>query len=241
MKEKIWNLPNTLTILRIILVPFFIYFLFQEDMVYKLIAFALFSLASITDLIDGYLARKWKQETEFGKFLDPLADKVLVVGAFITFIILNEQIEVWMVFLIILRDMLITSLRYIGVKLGKSIRTTMMGKVKTTFQMGAIILILIFFMVVKTGKSKEINLLYSEGKQVGKTGIEIANQNYRNFISGKAIDEDINNDRFIEGLATFLPYYVMLVTTFITVLSGLRYIYSNRELITYKNIKEVFK
>ena len=93
MKERILNFPNILTILRILLVPFFIYFLLQEQLFYKIIAFTLFSLASITDFIDGYLARKWKQETEFGKFLDPFADKILVVGAFLALILLDEQIE----------------------------------------------------------------------------------------------------------------------------------------------------
>jgi cardiolipin synthase (CMP-forming) len=237
MKEKIWNIPNILTVLRILLVPFFIYYLFQPGLYAKLIAFSIFIVASLTDLIDGYLARKWKQETEFGKFLDPLADKVLVLGSFITFLLLNEQIEVWMLLLIVLRDMLITTLRYVAVKQGSSIRTTYMGKVKTTFQMGAIIVFLVFFMVVKTGKSKEINAIYANGKLSGKTGLEIAYTNYKKFTGGEVIDYDIQSGRLIEGLATFLPYYVMLLTTMITVFSGARYLYSNRELLSIRSAK----
>lgn len=219
--------------------PFFIYFLFLENTFYKVMAFAIFLLASITDLIDGYLARKWKQETEFGKFLDPLADKILVIGAFVTFILLDEQIETWMVLLIILRDMLITSLRYIGIKQNKSIRTTRMGKIKTTFQMGAILLILLFFMVVRTGKTKEINNIFAEGRIQGKSGFQIANENYTRFARGEIVISQ--NQKYLEGLATFLPYYVMLATTIITVLSGIRYLYSNRELLSSESLRAILK
>ena len=142
MNKSAFNIPNSLTVIRVLVVPFFIYCLFQVGIVYKIIALAIFILASVTDFIDGYLARKWNQETEFGKFLDPLADKILVVSAFAAFIILYAQIEVWMVLLIILRDMLITSLRYLAIIQGSSMKTSKMGKVKTAVQMISIILIL---------------------------------------------------------------------------------------------------
>jgi CDP-diacylglycerol--glycerol-3-phosphate 3-phosphatidyltransferase len=79
-EEKNFNIPNFLTVIRILLVPVFIYYLFKEELFYNILAFAIFLIASITDLVDGYLARKWNQTTEFGKFLDPLADKILVIG-----------------------------------------------------------------------------------------------------------------------------------------------------------------
>lgn len=237
--RKNFNIPNFLTIVRILLVPFFIYFLFQEELLYNILAFSIFLVASITDLIDGYLARKWNQTTEFGKFLDPLADKVLVVGAFATFLILNEQVETWMVFLIVLRDMLITSLRYVGILQGKVVQTTKIAKLKTFFQMGAIVILLTLFIVVSTGQRKIINSIYETERTAGKLGIEIANQSFSSFCmsleSGKNISEIINH------LAGFLPYYIMLLTTGITVFSGIRYIITNRSLLNLKNIMNAYR
>lgn len=229
------NFPNFLTLVRILLVPFFIYFLFREEQIYRYIAFGIFLTASITDFIDGYLARKWNQVTEFGKFLDPLADKVLVIGSFVTFILLNEQVEIWMVFLIVLRDMLITFLRYLGIMQGKTVKTTQMGKLKTVFQMGAIAILLSLFIVVSTGQRKKINLLYDRGKGAGQLGLEIANENFHIFFNAIQ-SKGAENVDLIYHFAAFLPYYIMLLTTFITVLSGIRYIITNRELLNYKNI-----
>ncbi len=234
------NLPNFLTLIRIALVPFFIYFLFKESLIYNIIAFGIFLIASLTDLVDGYLARKWKQETEFGKFLDPLADKVLVISSFVTFIALNEQVEVWMVFLIVLRDMLITSLRYIGIQNNKSIRTTKIAKLKTFFQMVAIIVILSLFIVITTGQRKNINSLFEKGKEMGKIGLEIANENFMIFIQAlqKKAPEDVD---IFYHLAAFLPYYIMLLATVFTVLSGIRYLISNRELLKWKYISNAIR
>jgi cardiolipin synthase len=112
--------------------------------------------------VDGYLARKWNQETEFGKFLDPLADKFLVIGTFITFLFLHKQIELWMVLVVIFRDMLITILRWLAIREGFSLRTTVMGKVKTAFQMGTILTILIIFMLISGKRRTMINdLIYN--------------------------------------------------------------------------------
>lgn len=227
MDKRIFTFPNILTGIRILIVPFFIYCLFHENITYNIIAFIMFLIASITDLVDGYLARKWRMETELGKFLDPLADKILVLGAFITFILLHEQIETWMVLIIIARDMLITTLRYLGIRRGKSIKTTMWGKVKTAFQMGAIIIILIFLMVVSIRKQHDINEMYKFGRSQGLTSIEIANNNFNKFAQKKY-------DRlspFINDLSSFVPYYVMLLTTLITVLSGIRYLITNYQLL----------
>lgn len=233
------NLPNFLTVIRILLVPVFIYFLFQEELIYNILAFTIFLVASITDLIDGYLARKWKQTTEFGKFLDPLADKVLVVGAFATFLILNEQVETWMLFLIVMRDMLITTLRYIGILQGKSVQTTKIAKLKTFFQMGAIVVLLTLFIVVSTGQRKIINQAYEVGRNSGLIGIQIANNIFSQFLN--ALDGKGNFSEILNLIAGFLPYYVMLLTTGITVFSGIRYIVSNRELLNIKNILNAYK
>jgi len=238
-KEKNLNIPNILTVIRILLVPVFIYFLFKEELFYNILAFAIFLIASVTDLVDGYLARKWNQTTEFGKFLDPLADKILVIGSFITFLVLNEQVETWMVFLIILRDMLITSLRYVGILQGKTVHTTKIAKLKTFFQISSIAILLSLFIVVSTGQRKIINQMYDIGKNSGKLGIQIANEGFINFID--TINHISNEQTLINSIATFLPYYVMLLTTSITVFSGIRYIITNRHLLNIKNIINAYK
>jgi len=232
--KKNLNIPNFLTVVRILLVPVFIYFLFQEELIYNILAFSIFLIASITDLIDGYLARKWNQTTEFGKFLDPLADKVLVLGAFATFLILNEQVETWMLFLIVLRDMLITSLRYIGILQGKIVQTTKIAKLKTFFQMGAIVVLLTLFIVVSTGQRKIINQIYETERNTGKMGFQIANDSFIQFINVMNSMDNITSH--LNYIASFLPYYIMLLTTGITVFSGVRYLISNRELLNLKNI-----
>ena len=230
MEKSNFNLPNFLTVLRVLLVPFFIYFLIQDDFFFRLYALVIFLLASFTDLIDGYLARKWKQETEFGKFLDPLADKILVIGSFMTFILLDKQIELWMVLLIILRDMLITSLRWLAIQSGTSLHTTMMGKIKTAFQMGAIFVILVLFMAVSTKQRNVINSMYEQGEALGKSGYQVAYENYSTFIKSPQ-EFTMHNFNWVDSAATFLPYYVMLITTIVTVFSGLRYIFTNYELL----------
>jgi cardiolipin synthase len=232
-----FNFPNILTIIRILLVPFFLYCLFQETTQSIIIAFCLFLIASITDFFDGYLARKWNQVTEFGKFLDPLADKILVIGAFGSFILLNNQVEFWMVLLIVLRDMFITCLRYIGVSLGKTIKTTSIAKLKTAFQMAAILVLVALLMVVSTGQKKIINDLYENGRNDGKLGIQIATDNFVLFVK-ELQNKDAGELNWINYLAAFLPYYLMLITTLVTVLSGIRYFITNSELLKPRNIIE---
>ncbi|RHX86180.1 CDP-diacylglycerol--glycerol-3-phosphate 3-phosphatidyltransferase [Leptospira stimsonii] len=239
MNKVIFNIPNILTMLRVAAVPFFVWFLFQKELEYHIAALILFVVASLTDLIDGYLARKWNQETEFGKFLDPLADKIIVTGCFVTFIFLQEQIEFWMVCLIIGRDMLITCLRYLAIRQGQSIRTTMLGKVKTVFQMGAIVLILVFFILVSSKKRILINEAYASGKASGLTVFEIATGNAIYFFQN--LNKNTTLGDIIFGLGAFVPYWGMLITTAITVFSGLRYMVSNSQVLYPSNIKRMFQ
>jgi len=238
--SRIANFPNFLTVLRVLLLPFFIFALFQKEIEFQVIAFALFALASITDLVDGYLARKWNQETEFGKFLDPLADKFLVLGSFITFLFIHESIEVWMVVLIIARDMLITVLRYIAIRSNKNLRTTMMGKVKTAFQMGAILIILLIFMLISGKRRAMLNHEYAISRSMGLSNFEISYTNYLTFVDLLSSKDIPTSKQLFYGLASFVPYYGMLFTTIITVISGLRYIVTNAELITWENLYFVF-
>ncbi|GBF49523.1 CDP-diacylglycerol--glycerol-3-phosphate 3-phosphatidyltransferase [Leptospira ryugenii] len=238
--KTIANFPNFLTVLRVLALPFFVYSLFQKEIEYQIFAFVLFALASLTDLIDGYLARKWNQQTEFGKFLDPLADKFLVIGCFIAFLFIHEPIEVWMVVLIVGRDMLITFLRYIAVRSGSSLRTTMMGKVKTAFQMGAILLILVIFMLVSGNRKNLINEMYTLGKTAGLSTFQIASENAKSFFATIQRDDLPETNDLITLAAAFVPYFGMLLTTIITVFSGLRYLVTNYSLLSYRNLKRIF-
>ena len=142
------NLPNVLTIFRVILTPIFIYLLFSSSMYSNLYALIIFILASVTDAFDGYYARKYNIETEFGNFLDPLADKILVSSAFISFYLL-DLIKLWMVVVILSRDFFITCLRIVMKKNGQSLKTSRIAKSKTAVQLILIIFILIFLAVEK--------------------------------------------------------------------------------------------
>ena len=132
------NLPNKLTVLRVILIPFFIYFLMYTP--YKYVAWAIFIVASLTDLLDGKIARKYNLVTNFGKFMDPLADKLLVCAALICFV---EQsvLPSWMVIIIISREFIISGFRLVAVEQGVVIAANYWGKVKTTCQMIMIVLL----------------------------------------------------------------------------------------------------
>lgn len=142
------NLPNALTIFRVILTPIFIYLLFSSSTYSNFYALIIFILASVTDAFDGYYARKYNIETEFGNFLDPLADKILVSSAFISFYFL-DLIELWMVVVILSRDFFITCLRIVMKKNGQSLKTSRIAKSKTAVQLILIIFILIFLAVEK--------------------------------------------------------------------------------------------
>jgi CDP-diacylglycerol--glycerol-3-phosphate 3-phosphatidyltransferase len=135
------NLPNKLTILRIILTFVFLFFIFPPGLLYKIIALIIFSLASLTDFYDGYIARRRNLVTNFGKIMDPIADKLLVLSAFLAFVQLHI-ISAWMVILIISREIIITGLRLFAVSKGKILSAEKGGKHKTISQMVAIFLIL---------------------------------------------------------------------------------------------------
>ncbi len=136
------NLPNKLTILRVIMIPFFIVFLLVPITPYdKWIALTIFIIASLTDLLDGKIARKYNLVTNFGKFMDPLADKLLVCSALICLIELNK-IPAWMVIIIIAREFIISGFRLVASDNGVVIAASYWGKFKTTFQMVAVCLLI---------------------------------------------------------------------------------------------------
>lgn len=146
MEGVFMNLPNKLTVLRVILVPFFVVFLLlsktTESM--KWIALVLFIVASLTDFLDGYLARSRNLVTTFGKFMDPLADKVLTISGMICLIELG-RIPSWIVVIIVAREFIISGFRLIATEHGIVIAANYWGKWKTTFQMIMIILMILNF------------------------------------------------------------------------------------------------
>lgn len=130
------NLPNKLTILRVLMIPFFVFFmLYPSDGPYmKWIALVIFAAASLTDLLDGKIARKYNLITNFGKFMDPLADKLLVCSALICFVA-NGSIPAWIIIVIISREFIISGFRLIASDKGIVLAAGMSGKIKTVLQM----------------------------------------------------------------------------------------------------------
>lgn len=140
-KCTIANLPNFLTLLRIALTPLFLLLLFAETWYGKGLAFVVFGTASLTDFYDGRLARSGNQVTAFGRFLDPLADKILVTSALIAFAF-DQMVNLWLVVPIVIRDVLITGLRIYGLCRGRQMVTSRLAKWKTAVQLFTVVLLL---------------------------------------------------------------------------------------------------
>ena len=138
------TLPNKLTILRVIMIPFFVAALLYDggaNQNMRYVAAALFIIASLTDMLDGKIARKYNLVTNFGKFMDPLADKLLVCSALICMIELRE-LPAWMVIIIISREFIISGFRLVASDNGVVIAASYWGKFKTTFQMIGVVLLI---------------------------------------------------------------------------------------------------
>jgi cardiolipin synthase len=199
------EVPNLLSLLRIVLIPVFLYFIFIPTMEHRLWALVIFIIASVTDFLDGWSARKLHQESDLGRFLDPLADKVLVIGALTAFLILDPFIPLWMIVIIVGRDVLITLMRYLAIRKGAALVTSGFGKVKTAFQMISIMVIIMVFVFRRAG------------------------------VSRYATDEFIKIVRVYEIMTSSIPdkwliigpYCLMFVVTLLTALSGIRYMMTN--------------
>lgn len=137
------NLPNKLTLIRVLLIPFFIIFMLVDIFgeADKYIALAIFAIASITDMLDGKIARKYNLVTNFGKFMDPMADKLLVCSAMICLI--DDKLQSWIVIVIISRELIISGFRTVAADNGVVIAASWWGKWKTTSQMIMIILLIL--------------------------------------------------------------------------------------------------
>lgn len=207
-KDILLNVPNLFSALRIVLIPLFLYLLFLRTSSSMFWALVVFCAASLTDLIDGWSARKLNQETELGRFLDPLADKFLVISAFIALLYLDPLIPFWMVLVIVARDILITVMRYLAIKKGTVLKTSRFGKVKTAFQMISIIIIIMVFIVQRSWIVVRHNFPVEGPLKFQIVGDILASDNpYRYLIAG--------------------PFLLMAFVTLLTALSGIRYLITN--------------
>ena len=164
------NLPNKLTMFRVILIPFFIFFILTDicGSASPWIALAIFCVASLTDLLDGKIARKYNLVTNFGKFMDPLADKLLVCSALICMIGIGV-LPAWFVIIIIAREFIISGFRLIASDSGVVIAASMWGKVKTVFQMCTLI-----FLMAMLGFGFGLNWSGASLKMLNPDGLDAA-------------------------------------------------------------------
>ncbi len=186
------NLPNKLTILRIFLVGLFMFFLFLHGVWAKTFALIMFLTASFTDFLDGYIAKKNNMVTSFGKLMDPIADKILVLAAFLAFVEM-ELVPAWMVVIIIFREAIITGLRIAVLTQGKVLAAEDGGKHKMVSQVFSIVAILLF-------------IIFNEA------GIKV-------FGFWGWTTERIYRD---------IIFLLMLMTTFLTLASGMSYLIKNK-------------
>ena len=140
------NTPNKLTLLRMIMVPFFMFFALGGGQVNAAIALLIFILASITDYFDGKIARKSGQVTTFGKFMDPLADKLLTTAAFLVFME-KDFISPWVIIIILFREFAVSGIRLAAAGTGEIIAASFFGKLKTVSQMVAIIITFVLVII----------------------------------------------------------------------------------------------
>ena len=143
-KREIFNLPNIITLIRISVVPFLFILLTEPGEFWSLLLAILFALASITDMLDGYLARKYNMITTMGKFLDPLADKLIVNTAMILMIPIG-RIPAWIVAVTIIRDLIVDGIRSIASSEGLYIQASILGKQKTIAQLFAVTALMVWY------------------------------------------------------------------------------------------------
>jgi CDP-diacylglycerol--glycerol-3-phosphate 3-phosphatidyltransferase len=144
IKRELFSLPNLLTELRVLVIPLVLAFIDNESPRRSMIAALIYGATAITDFIDGYLARKWNQVSLVGKYLDPLADKLLVMATLVWMVPLG-RVEAWLVVLLLSREISITALRAVASSEGLVIAARQMGRVKTALQMVGILCLIIHF------------------------------------------------------------------------------------------------
>ena len=182
------NLPNKLTVLRVIMVPFFVFFMLTDvgGAANKWIALALFIVASLTDMLDGKIARKYNLVTNFGKFMDPLADKLLVCSAMIC-LIPSGKLAPAIVIIIIAREFIISGFRLVASDNGIVIAASYWGKFKTVFQM-AMVIVLIADLGGVFDIIGEFDRLYMEEQTCADSGRYVGRR--REHVSGMAFKRE---------------------------------------------------
>jgi CDP-diacylglycerol--glycerol-3-phosphate 3-phosphatidyltransferase len=194
------NLPNKLTILRIALVGVFMLFLFSQGVLFKCLALLTFLAASLTDFLDGYIAKKNNMITDFGKLMDPIADKILVLSAFMAFVQM-QLVPAWMVVIIIFREAIVTGLRIMALTQGKVLAAEDGGKHKMVSQVLSIVVIMLFLIF----------------REAGIKAFGFWN---------------VSTERFYKDAI----FALMLITTLLTMISGMSYLIGNRGV--YLNAKD---
>lgn len=190
------NLPNKLTLTRIFLTFIFIYFISKEGLAYSAIAAFIFVLASVTDFVDGYIAKKYNMISDFGKLMDPIADKFLILAAFLAFVRMHI-VENWMVLLILGREIIVTSFRVFALTKGKVLAAERGGKHKTVSQMVAIFSILGFILF---RESLSHSMAWSEVVEIWwKCGIDILMLTTVGLTLSSGISYFWNNRKLIRG------------------------------------------
>ncbi|MFC1480546.1 CDP-diacylglycerol--glycerol-3-phosphate 3-phosphatidyltransferase [Candidatus Omnitrophota bacterium] len=144
------NLPNKITLSRIVLTFVFMFFLFSKCLFGKVMALGIFAVAVFTDYLDGFIAKKYNITSAFGRIMDPLADKILTLAAFLAFVEM-KLVPAWMVVIIIMRELVITSIRLRALRHNEVLAAGMGGKHKTVSQMLSILVILVFIVIKETG------------------------------------------------------------------------------------------
>ena len=201
------NLANRLTLTRLILVPFFLSFTILDNVYTRIAALFFFVVGSLTDVIDGYIARKRRVVTVLGTFLDPLADKLLISAAFICFVQLQEiYVPAWMVVLIISREFLITGLRTLAASQGRILSAEPTGKFKTTSQIITIITILVVLIT---------NSLLEHVGGISKEDL---------------LQSPDHIKRTLGRTLNVLPYSLSFLTTVLTLVSGYAYLKKHKDL-----------
>jgi CDP-diacylglycerol---glycerol-3-phosphate 3-phosphatidyltransferase len=142
--QEFWNLPNILTLGRIFLIPVFVWLTYDADPLSSLLAAAVFAVASITDVVDGYLARRWNLVTVVGKFMDPLADKLIAMAALVMMVRLG-RVAAWVVIVLLAREFIVSGLRTIAASEGMVIAAGQEGKWKTSLQLVGIIALCVHY------------------------------------------------------------------------------------------------
>jgi CDP-diacylglycerol--glycerol-3-phosphate 3-phosphatidyltransferase len=142
--QEFWNLPNMLTLGRIAVIPLFVWWTYDADPMYSLGAALLFTAAAVTDVVDGFLARRWNLVTVVGKFMDPLADKLIVMAALVMMVRLG-RIPAWVVIVLLSREFIVSGLRTIAASEGMVISAGQEGKWKTSLQLVGIIALVVHY------------------------------------------------------------------------------------------------